>query len=87
MGSEIGGWPTDRPREIRVDVVGTEAVERVEVFRDLSIVHTETPNAVSVALTWVDDTPLVGSVLYRVRVRQIDGELAWSSPIWVDAEP
>jgi hypothetical protein len=32
-------------------------------------------------LTWTDDSP--ESAFYYVRVFQIDGEMAWSSPIWV----
>ncbi|TQS42109.1 DUF3604 domain-containing protein [Cryptosporangium phraense] len=35
-------------------------------------------------LTWTDD-PGAGAYYY-VRVYQIDGEMAWSSPVWVDAD-
>ncbi|WP_461071774.1 DUF3604 domain-containing protein [Streptomyces pseudoechinosporeus] len=35
-------------------------------------------------LTWTDDPG--GAAYYYVRVIQIDGEMAWSSPVWVDPE-
>jgi len=35
-------------------------------------------------LTWIDEPD--GSAYYYVRVIQIDGEMAWSSPVWVKAE-
>ena len=34
-------------------------------------------------LTWVDEA--AGPAYYFVRVIQVDGEMAWSSPVWVDA--
>jgi hypothetical protein len=39
----------------------------------------------SLDLTWTDPDPVEdGSAFYYVRVFQVDGEMAWSSPIWVD---
>ncbi|MER5225492.1 DUF3604 domain-containing protein [Streptomyces flaveus] len=35
-------------------------------------------------LTWTDNPG--GAAYYYVRVIQIDGEMAWSSPVWVDPE-
>ena len=34
-------------------------------------------------LTWDDDT--TGPAFYYVRVFGVDGETAWSSPIWIDS--
>lgn len=34
-------------------------------------------------LTWVDEPGM--SAYYYVRVIQVDGEMAWSSPVWVDS--
>ena len=31
-------------------------------------------------------TPLTGTDYYYVRVLQVDGEMAWAGPIWVEAE-
>jgi len=41
----------------------------------------------SVDVTWLDDGWRDGgaaTTFYYVRVFQIDGEMAWSSPIWVE---
>ncbi|MBA2559044.1 MAG: hypothetical protein H0V07_04010, partial [Propionibacteriales bacterium] len=35
----------------------------------------------TIDLTWTD--PSVDPAFYYVRVFQVDGEMAWSSPIWV----
>jgi len=35
---------------------------------------------------YVDNTLTKGESYYYVRVQQADGELAWSSPIWVRME-
>jgi hypothetical protein len=40
------------------------------------------PRTLDVAVT--DDEPLTGPAFYYARVFQVDGEVAWSSPIWVD---
>jgi len=86
MGSEVAGWSPDRPREILAEVIGTDVIEKIEVLRDGSVVHAEYPNAAAASLTWRDDSPLGRTAVYRLRVQQIEGEMAWSSPIWVDAE-
>ena len=49
----------------------------------LSSLHTT-----SLDLTWTDPAPAAdGSAFYYARVFQVDGEMAWSSPIWVDPQP
>lgn len=42
----------------------------------------------SLDLAWTDpEPPTEGSAFYYARVFQVDGEMAWSSPIWVDPPP
>jgi hypothetical protein len=36
---------------------------------------------------WLDPQPSRGVHYYYVRVQQEDGELAWSSPMWIDFAP
>jgi len=79
---------------VRIDVrvIGTAALRSVEVVRNGHVMGGvtglgRTPvSEVSFAL----QDPLVNgktSAYYYVRVVQEDGEMAWSSPIWVDAPP
>jgi hypothetical protein len=84
-------------REIRVHIVGTDAIASVEVIRNGQIVHTFESEGASLQASWLDRTPLPMVVLadgegrrfvfYYVRVRQEDGHCAWSSPVWFDLEP
>ena len=37
--------------------------------------------------TWMDNKLDAGSNYYYVRVLQRDGQIAWSSPIWVNYKP
>ncbi len=89
MGSE---FVAAEPVRIDVRVIGTAALRSVEVVRNGHVMGGvtglgRTPvSEVSFAL----QDPLVNgktSAYYYVRVVQEDGEMAWSSPIWVDAPP
>jgi hypothetical protein len=84
MGDEIR---TSRP-ELEVVVLGTSALDRVEVLRDGEVVHTarsETGESAMARFTWRDPAPRGGekASYYYVRVVQKDGQMAWASPIWV----
>ena len=85
-------------RELRITFHGTAPAARIDVIRNNDIVHTVTPDEQDCELEWVDETPL-GRVLlppaefcdhpfcfYYVRAVQADGEVAWASPVWLDAE-
>jgi hypothetical protein len=85
MGDEVR---TDRP-ELNVVVLGTGPLDRIEVLRNSEVVHTERPAAYSseARFRWQDPTPVKrekGSYYY-VRVQQQNGQMAWGSPIWVQA--
>jgi hypothetical protein len=38
------------------------------------------------SVEWVDQRPVAGTRYYYLRVRQSDGHLGWSSPIWVSSD-
>jgi hypothetical protein len=69
-----------QPR-IRVTVKGTERIGQVDVVRNNEFVYTQKPLAKDAEFEYQDKAP--GSAYYYVRVMQIDGNLAWSSPIWI----
>jgi len=81
MGSEIG---TAGPRRITGRVVGTDRVSRVDVVRSNADWRTLAPDTDDVRFDLVDDDPLAPNTYYYLRVAQADGEMAWSSPVWVD---
>jgi hypothetical protein len=93
MGQEVKD-PEDRSRRtLRVNVIGTAPIAEVAVIRNGEVVHTHNGSGEQEAFEWRDETALDRVSLtdyegnpflyYYVRVRQADGELAWSSPIWV----
>ncbi len=76
---------------IRVTVSGTERIDSVEVLKFAGGEFVVVPGPIErkgeldVSLTLVDT--LEASTLYYIRVRQSDGEWAWSSPVWIDTQP
>ena len=86
MGDEVR---TAKPR-IDAIVLGTGAVDRVEVLRNGAVVHTVRPeeDAAEARSGWEDPAPVKRDApsYYYVRVIQKDGQMAWASPIWVQVE-
>lgn len=84
-------------RIVRIQVVGTSEIDRVEVIRNGQLVHTFADlDTNHIEETWTDCAPLPmialadeegqRFVFYYVRVHQKDGHRAWSSPTWFDLE-
>ncbi len=70
--------------KLAVKVFGTSTIERVEIIKDGKFVFRTEPAAKTAEFTFVDHEPGAGDSYYYVRVIQLDRNLAWSSPIWVD---
>lgn len=79
MGSE---YETARPPTLRVRVVGAGDIERIDVIRNQVCLKTVKGNGRTAEFTVADESAQPANYYY-VRVTQVDGELAWSSPIWV----
>ncbi len=85
MGAEVG-MDALASRRIEVRAEGCAPLERVVVVKNAREVHVETPGRASLAFEWVDPKGRERDTdYYYVRLEQEDGEMAWSSPIWVDA--
>lgn len=90
MGSEVVA--TDERRTMRVKVAGTTDIARAVIVRNGADVHLVPGDGRLLEFEWSDGTPLAeattaaGWVYYYVRVVQADGHMAWSSPVWVDAQ-
>ena len=80
MGSQL---PIEAPRRFSIQVDGTGALQKVELLCDGQVKHTWEP-AGSVFQTEfeVPEAAPGPPAFYLVRVRQQDGHIAWSSPIW-----
>jgi len=70
-----------------IHVIGTNTLARIDILKDSEVVEMLRPGGQEYRGTWADPKPARGVHYYYVRVRQSDGELAWSSPMWVDHAP
>ncbi len=83
MGEELRAAS---PPELRIEIDGTDSLEKVELIRNGRILLTRQPGQSSLAFSYRDNSPPQGTAYYHVRVLQANGQIAWSSPIWVDPE-
>ncbi|MBI3698402.1 MAG: hypothetical protein HY238_26630 [Acidobacteria bacterium] len=67
----------------RVRAIGTGVVEKAEIVRNGRFLYSLSPDAREFQFEFQDADPPEGEAYYYVRLRQCNGHLAWSSPIWV----
>jgi len=81
MGSEL---PADTRGTLTVEVIGTAPIARVTVVgtEGETVLDTDRGAAVRAQLAVGPDPQRPWTYRY-VRVLQCDGEMAWSSPIWI----
>jgi len=73
---------SERPRlEVRVE--GTGAIDQVDVIKNNKFVFNACPRTASARFTFEDADSKPGESWYYVRVQQSDGQMAWSSPLWI----
>ncbi|MEG1858381.1 MAG: CehA/McbA family metallohydrolase, partial [Pseudoflavonifractor sp.] len=83
MGSELKLAP-GLPVRFAISVLGTQTV-KVEVLKNNKVIQTWAPDSDACDVTF-EDSHRSESDYYYVRVTQPDEHMAWSSPIWVDAQ-
>ena len=80
MGSEL---PAGSPAAFECFARGTSRIEKMMVIKNGQAVVSFPVDMVEEERTWVDPDPGEGPAYYYLKVMQRDGELAWSSPIWI----
>jgi len=82
MGDE---FKAAAPPEMQIKVLGTAPIALIEVIKDNAVVYSHRPTATDklADLTWKDSAAPTGTSFYYIRVQQTDGQLAWSSPMWI----
>lgn len=80
LGTEIAlsGKP-----EFKFKVDGTAAIKRVTLVRNEKNHQQWEPGSKTFEQTFTDEEPIAGENRYYLRVEQADGNMAWSSPVWV----
>ena len=71
------------PQRVHVKAQGTGTIEAIHLIRDGQYIYKWSPNAREADFQFSDPAAGKGQHWYYVRVEQKNGELAWSSPIWV----
>jgi hypothetical protein len=69
--------------KLSVKVLGTSALESVEIIKDGKFVYQTRPSGDTVEFDYTDTAAAAGQSWHYVRVMQKDRNMAWSSPIWV----
>jgi hypothetical protein len=83
MGEEfaLGEKPS-----LSLQAAGTAKVSEVRLVRNNEYIYTTAPDKSDVDIKFVDMDPKPGMNMYYFRLLQEDGEVAWSSPIWVNVQ-
>ena len=75
------------PPMIRVKLIGTADFNRVHMIKDGKIVYTGDPKSRTVDFGWPDKDAKPGTTsYYYIRGEQTNGEMVWSSPMWITIE-
>lgn len=76
-------FAVDGKPSLTFHVNGTAPVRRLTIVRNEQNHHVLEPNQASLSGAWTDEEPLKGENRYYLRIEQSDGNMAWSSPLWV----
>jgi hypothetical protein len=76
----------DRPK-IVFRATGTAPIAKIELIKNNKFVYSLAPNQETAEFTYEDKDAKAGdSNYYYVRLEQADGQMAWSSPVWVQIQ-
>ena len=76
----------DGPFRLSVKVLGTTPIRQIDIIKNQEFLYTRQKLPQDVEFTYEDTEKGAGEDLYYVRVQQNDGNVAWSSPIWVTTD-
>jgi hypothetical protein len=71
------------PPRLTAHLLGTAPFKQVDVIKNNKYVHQLSPNQQEVNFEYVDNDAQSGESYYYIRGQQTDGQLVWSSPIWI----
>ncbi len=72
------------PVSVTASVQCPRPIKSIEICRNNEYVYATSPAGVEAEIEFVDRSPPEASAYYYLRVVQDDGEVAWSSPVWLD---
>ena len=84
MGERVPA--TEGPVTVHIEVAAPNELAFIEVCRNNQFIYTKETTGREEVLDFRDTNPLPNTAYYYVRVRLQDGEIAWSSPVWLVRE-
>jgi hypothetical protein len=72
-----------KPPLLSVKAIGTGAIKQIDLISNKTFLHTVRPGQKQAGFEFTDLNQGRGESWYYVRVLQEDGQLAWSSPVWI----
>lgn len=84
MGSALPYNKLESPNNVSFEVNGTDKIKLVELLKNNQTVCQWFPDRQDFKSNYVDRENSEKDTYYYLRVTQEDGEMAWSSPIWVE---
>ena len=83
MGAEASLPPEKSTRKFQVVAAGVDIIDKIQIIKNSKEIHTEKGESKFLRFIFEDDQPIQNTDYYYIRVSQKNGEMAWSSPIWV----
>ncbi|MBI2844679.1 MAG: DUF3604 domain-containing protein [Armatimonadetes bacterium] len=73
--------------ELYVKVIATAPIKEVVIIRDNQYIERRNGSGEEIEFRYKEETLAPGEHYYYARVEQIDGHVAWASPVWVTYQP
>ena len=83
MGSIIHGSAFSEGHRLEARIVGDAPLAAVSILRGREVIYSCNTASTEVCIDFHDEPPGGASNYYYVRATQSDGEMAWSSPVWI----
>lgn len=83
MGEDARIEDAQAPKSARFELEGTADLASVAVVKNNRVAYETSAGSASLAGEYVDPAETRHTDSYYLRVLQEDGEMAWSSPIWI----
>jgi len=74
------------PLNIIFTVVGTNRLEKVELIKNNEIILSESANGNYIRVEYEDKSETDKGCFYYLRVTQVDKNMGWASPIWIEVK-
>ncbi len=77
-------FTTTEPPTFQIHIAGTAPIKKVTLVRNEQDHQILEPGTQDLDTTLTDPSPLEGENRYYLRIEQTDGNMAWTSPLWIE---